>query len=147
MAEALLDVVNASVEEMEAELLPVTRHRGIHSLPAEALVKIMNLTGNCDATSPSTFRSTMRTFNTIPPFNKFIKDAHKLTRRYWSSVDRVWEGPFPEGRHALITELHLSTPKELTIDQVRRGLVRLPNLERLSIDCDFDFDKITSTLR
>ena len=58
MVKALDSVIGSSVKRMEKELLPVSLHRGIRSLPREVMVDIMTRVGE-QVNDPKAFKEKM----------------------------------------------------------------------------------------
>lgn len=149
MVSLLASTIDDNIAQMEKQLLPVSRHRGIRTLPREYLIRTMDLVGSSIEHAPDLFNNTMRAFTDIPPFDAYFKDAKALKRKWWAQQDTVWNGLLPRDAYgkpkASITAFYLSLKNTYTLDAIRNGLKSLTSLEYLSISCNFDYDKITKS--
>ena len=78
----LFHSIDVGIAQVEKEVLPAARYRGIRALPREILVSIMDMVGNVFATDPENLRTAMETFLCVEPFSDCFKDA-KLLLRLW----------------------------------------------------------------
>lgn len=129
---------------MEREVLPLSRHRGLRSLPPEIVVNIMALVAN-QLDEPQKFKSAMWSFLKFSPFGVHFEDAKGLVAR-WERMESVWDGRLPQEtsstRLGKITEFHFSLRNSYTLSEIRSGLKPLKALEHLHITCAFDYKKI-----
>ena len=129
--DALASVVRAGVKQMEKEILPVSRHRGIRSLPSELVVNIMKLVGSQPDMSRESFKSLMFMFIRTPPFNIHLLEAEELVER-WEYNDRTWDGRLPPrdlvDSKAVITRFHFTMENNYSLTEVQDGLEPLKAL-------------------
>lgn len=142
MVDSLASVVNDGIARVEKEVLPVSRHNGIRSLPTEIMATIMTLAGDQLFLDPDAFKKLMWTFFDVTPFDAYVKDA-KAMLKTWRQLDSVWVGYLPQVvSPATLTRFHFSAKNNYTLHRVRTGLKLLTALEHLDISCCFNRIKI-----
>ena len=93
IVESLAEDLNKKVAQVEEAVLPVSRYRGIKSLPSEVIVNIMTLVGGRFRTDTEKLDELMMTFLEVEPFSSHIPKA-LVFLQVWGRKN-TWPGTFP----------------------------------------------------
>lgn len=124
---------------MEKAVLPVSRYRGITTLPSEIMVRIMTLVGEQFLDDPEALKNAMWTFMDEPPFSYHVIDAIAL-KKHWKDCDtRTVVGGLPGSMACWTIETFIfSHHGDQTLEQILGAFESLSGLRHLEISCDFD---------
>ena len=134
---SLAEGLEKEIARVEEAILPVSRYRGITSLPSEIIVNIMTLAGGRFHMDMEGLDKLMWTFLDVEPFKSHVPHAPLLLQE-WRRRDK-WSGTLPPpSKMENITVFQLSDAAKFKLRDFTGAMSEMRSLQHLEINCNFD---------
>ena len=137
IAASLAEDLDEKIAQMEKSVLPVSRYRGIMSLPSEIVVNIMKLAGGLSHLDMRYLADFSKVFLEVEPFETHIELVPSPLRD-WIERENIWlGGPPPESRARDITMFDFCAGDHFDHHKFNLVLSTMANLRHLEITASF----------